>query len=189
MKKPMPKHETDPKSLAALAKRAIDVIRALTESLPLDDVSPTDAANAGRRAGRVPRKAVRIVAAILENRPESFPDFDARSMRESFAYEAAMAPVAVIVLALGEQITRSIRNRNGNAANQTLAAYQVLKGVPRGRKAADGASVRELQELLTRNKKRRATSVTEKAARAAKKRLRLEKVAAAAKSAAERANR
>jgi hypothetical protein len=159
------------------ATDAVASLKQLTTSLPIDDAIPSNQVASTRVTGRVPLEAMTIAAAILQNDPKQFPQFDGTEARAAIDYENAMVPVGQAALVLSKRITKSVLKRRSNMAHQTLALYQVLKGTSRlATNEEIRTQVQQLKKLFTLNPKSRDTNVTQaetkqlvKGARSAKK--------------------
>ena len=174
------KTETLP-HFSSSASAALANVMQMSKSLPLEDVTSDDATHVARVSARVSTATILVAAGVLEDNPDRFDSgFDAQAMRDGIAYEQAMAPLATALKQLYQRITRNIRTRRGGSATQTLAVYQNLKAFARLSKAEPTqVALKEMEKLLTTNRKRRATSVTQTEIAGRRKQMRKSKVAAA----------
>jgi hypothetical protein len=180
-------------TLLAKSRTALATIHALGASLPLDEGAGNDPKTLGGKL-RVPPHAIELAAAYLEQHPDRFHEFDAKSMRGALEFEQSLLPLATGLGQLAKRIVRTVRRRRADAATQTLALYQALKGLVR-LTAQDAAQVSldELEAAISTSRRRRATTVTQKEVNATKTTLRKAKIAAVkaaeAKAAADAATR
>jgi hypothetical protein len=169
-----------PKNLSVdtQASDAADAIHKIADALPLENGSADP--KVVRTNSRVSLELMALASNILTRYPERFPGFDGEALQEAIVYQKAMAPLASVVGDLGERILKNVRQRRGAGSTQTLALYQMLKG--HVRLSANDPLETELQKmekLLTTNRKRRATTVTQKEVAEDKKTRRKVKIAAA----------
>jgi hypothetical protein len=175
-------------SIQNQASDAVATIQQVAKTLPLDNVSPTEA-KAAQTASRVPVAVMNIALGILTENPDRFREFDAEAIRSAIDYEQAMAPLATAVSTLARRILRNIRKRRGTAANQSLALYQTLKGLSR-LTANDPleTEIGEMEKLLTTTPKGTSTRLTKKEAAANNRKAKKAKVAAAKRAEASAAD-
>ncbi len=166
--------------LATLAREASAGLKQIAASIPFYDPSAKDL-TAARVATRVPVAALGIAATILEQDPARYPDFDAETTRGASDYVQAMTPLSQELSELQQRLARSIFNRHGQGATETLALYQTLKGLSRVSKGKDTlAQQKALSKAMVKtSKKKRATQVTGKELKAAAKSIKASKKAAA----------
>jgi hypothetical protein len=169
-----------PPGIAALAQAASAAIQQIAASLPFHDPSQKDLL-AARVSSRVPIAAVSAAATILEQNPGRYPGFDAEATRGAADYATALLPVANQLQEVQQRLSRSIFNRHGAGAAETLALYEALKGFSRGSNGKVALAQRKsIGKLLVKSKpKPRATTVTQKDLKGAAKTARLSKVSAA----------
>ncbi len=186
LRKPTKKSKSS--DLFTLANDALVALKHIASGIPLEDVSPEDAMSA-RSGNSVPDEAMTIAISVLEANPKRFPDFDPKAIRSAVQYEQAMSPLGTQVTLLGQQITKNVQKQRGDAATQTLALYQMLKGLSRmSLSEATRSQQREMGKLFTKAHRPRATSVTKKEAKVAVQSVKATKVAAAKAAIAAAAN-
>jgi hypothetical protein len=171
--------------VGAQAASALTALRVIATNLPLDDSLTPTALKHARATNRVPLDVMVIASNILQADQARFGDFDANEARAAVEYEQAMLPVAREARALADSIDRSVMKRRSAAATQSLALYATLKGVARiPANEKTRSHVKEMRALLTTNKKKRATSVTQAETKGLAKVARSAKVAALKSAAA-----
>ena len=176
-------HSTHTTSIQTQASDALALIKEVTGKLPIDDALPPKDLQAAKVTNRVPLEVMTIASSVLNEDPTQFPQFDGAGIRSAVEYEQAMAPVAVALQVLAERVQKSVLKRRAGAANQSLALYAVMKGTARlPANEQTRTQVRTMGQLLTTNRKSRATSVTEKEKEQFAKGLKVSKKAAAAKA-------
>ena len=172
--------ETSAAPFSTAASDALADIQRLSKTLPLDDLL-ADEEGAARTAVCIPIEMILLAAGVLEDNAGRFHGgFDAQAMRDAIDYERAMGPLVTALTQLTRRVARSIQKHRGGSATQALAVYQTLKGFVRLSKAEPTyAALKDMEALLTTNRKRRATTVTQADVADARSKLRRAKVAAA----------
>jgi hypothetical protein len=177
-----------PGSLAEAAQQASALLSQIEASLPFDDPSAKDV-KAATAANRVPTEAMAIAARVLEASPERFPDLEPAVARSAVEYEQSLGPIVQQLAQLQQRTSKTILNRRGQGAAQTLALYQVLKGLSRVSKSkATLVQQKQMEKLLKTSRKARATSVTKKELKVAAKKMKASKKAGVSAAKAAQAN-
>lgn len=152
-----------PIDLNTQASNAVASLKDLASKLPIDDALPPQAAKTARAMNRVPLEVLSIAANVLADDPSQYPQFDATEAKAAVDFEQAMGPVAQAAQALSDSLQKTVLKRRSAMATQALALYAVMKGNARLPKSEQSRTqVKAMGNLLTTNRKSRATSVSQK---------------------------
>jgi hypothetical protein len=165
---PTPSPTATPLDLTSAAAHVATLLDQISNALPFDDPSAKDA-QAAIVANRVPPAAITIAAKILEANPQRFPDLDPTVTRSALAYDQALSPLVLQLAQLQQRTAKTVLHRRGQGATQTLALYQILKGLSRvSMNKATLVQQKQLEKLIRTSHKVRATTVTKKELKVAK---------------------
>ncbi len=147
--------------VVAAAAKAMSLLQQLSALIPFDDPTAKEL-QAAHGTSRVPDDALTIASSILSANASRFPDLDPEITKTALTYDQALGPVALVLQQLQQRTAKTVTNRRAQGVAQTLALYQMLKGLSRvSLNTATLVQQKQLEGLLKTRRKVRATSVTQ----------------------------
>ena len=141
------------KRLESLATKAVETIRALEQTLPLEDLTERERRTAlGLK--HVPTAVLGDAVTILEKDGDKYPGFDVSILSDALGYETAMSDVASAAQDLVEKIRRSVLKRRTPAIQASLDLYAATKAAARRDGGAVSAMDRLAAHVTTRSRGR-----------------------------------
>jgi hypothetical protein len=144
----------------------IDKINALREEIPRFTLEEKSLTKTLARRSRVPDAGIELASVALQRstRLEIAAGSDAPSLRDSYAFAHAYAPVVLVLLALARSVAHTIRLERAKAGVSALDIYVIAR---RMMKQADGAElasfVDEMAKLLKPKRPRKTNSTSDSA--------------------------